>query len=41
MTVKYILLKVEELLNKLQRLHEQLTRELEAFQEFLRQGGSA
>jgi len=33
--------KVEELLDKLQRVHEQLTRELEAFQEFLRQAGSA
>jgi hypothetical protein len=33
--------KVEELLNKLQRVHEQLSRELETFQEFLRQAGSA
>lgn len=33
--------KVEELLDKLQHVHEQLTRELEAFREFLRQTSSS
>jgi hypothetical protein len=41
MTVKYIVQKVEVLLDKLPAVHQHLTNEIEVFREFLGQTGNS